>query len=388
MRLTFRLLVLILVFTLNLLVKAQDRFEIITVENASQLVEIQTWTDTNGDFSPATFSSDGSKLAIVLNNGQVEIISTKTIQTEQIIEGIKIEAEWLTFSADGTELLLSNRTGAYTLIDLDTGELLAENTIADEQLAFSPTADVRKFVQWDYFDSAVGIYNIVTGEELLSVEHADIWRTSYDGRLLLTRDFNYTVEVWDIDKAEVIFTLTAPDENVLRDGLSEAGFTPDGLVWATFPKFSETENGSIWSNPIQFWDMETGQMVMELGETYNHYRAVRSVVYDPTSSYVLAWILSESGGQQCTIWNISTKDELLCPAGGNYSAIFSADGQLIATYSGTSLDVAIRSVDPPSRPIMVLESEYPWFTEFSPDGQFLITIDRYIHLWGIPISDS
>ena len=373
------LLLLIMAGSLGLSAQNSNTFETISVENAGRLVEIRTWTDTNGDFSPATFSPDGSELAIALNNGRVEFISMETMDTVRVIDGIETEAEWLNYSSDGSELLIAKRTGIYTLINVNIGAILAVNKTRYEEDLFSPTADVRKYARWNILEGGVSIHDTLTGDELLSVEDADTWRVSYDGTLLLTRNDDLVVQIRDIETGEAIFSIVPPDDNVSRDSLYSAGFTPEGLVWTTYPQFTEIDDRVTWHGPIQFWDITTGEIVLELEHFNKSYHPYSSLIFDPTNTHVLARELLGL----CWIWELATSEQLPCPTGGNDSATFSADGRLIAVNSGTSPNVNIYETGEPRR-LALLETAPTYYVEFSPDGKFLVTIDQHIHLWAVP----
>jgi WD40 repeat protein len=368
---------LFFIFSFTGFAQTQQNFETITVENASNLVEIRTWADTNGDFSPVAFSPDGSELAVALNNGQIEFVSTETLKTVRVVNGIETEAEWLDYRSDGTELLLSKRTGVYTLVDVERGEILAVNTITSEPRLFTPTWDTRKYVLSSYDDDIVSVHDTVTGQELLSVEATDCWQVSKDGAFLLTCEDDI-VQIWDIELEEIVFEIASPS----HDTFSGAGFTQNGLVWVANRQYIEPDNQENWITPIEFWNMASGELAFQLDGVSVHYYS--SLITDPTNTFILAWGLSQTFSDSCWIWNISENEQIDCPAGGNMWINFSPDGQLLAISSGTSYNVYLRQIGAVAPPIAALETNPTWFVEFSPDGRFLVTIDWEIHLWAIP----
>lgn len=376
------LLILLLTFAGAVLVRAQnqDTVETITVENAGRLFEIRAWPG----FQQTSFSPDGSELVIVSNTGQIEFISLQTMEVVRMIEGIETQARRLTYSADGRELLLSNYIGAYTLVDVEAGEILAEN-VPVERFEFSPTLDVRKYVRGSYEEDVISIHDTVTGEELLWVEDAPHWSMNDDGTRLLTRSADEIIHVWDIETGEIIFEIMPPGDNVPRDGLHGAGFTPEGLVWATYPQYTEHDTGVSWDSPIRFWDISSGEIVLEL-EGNQYYRWL---AFEPTHTYILAIGMHiQYYNEQCWIWAISTKEQLPCLAGGNESIRFSPDGRMLAINNGTVSNVYIRQTENPGSPLAILETDPTWYVEFSPDSKFLVTIDQHIHLWAVPSIDS
>ncbi len=378
MRLSSAVLFLMVLFSLNTIAQNHTEFEVITAENADKLIEVGTWDIDS--FSSAGFNLDSSELAMARSHGQLEFVNLETLDLARIIDGIEIESEWLDFSSEGSELLLSRRTGEYTLVETATGEILASNLeVVEDNLWFSTTHDVRKYIHWNY-EGAVSVHDTLTRSEILRVEDASHWSVDYAGELLLTGNQDRVVKIWDIETGNMIFEIQPPLDNATDDYYS-AGFTPEGLVWVSHPQYHETQGSIQWYSPIQFWNISNGEIIFEVEGV----EFFRSLQFDPTNTYILAWGLNPySFSTQCRMWNTSTLSEVSCIAGGNDSTTLSPNGQLIVINNGTNPNVTIRQIGCVCPPIIRLETGSTWFVEFSPDGRFLVTIDLAIHLWAVP----
>jgi WD40 repeat protein len=377
----YLLTLLIPIFSFSIHAQGRAGFEVISVDNAPALTQIMSWSAAGWTFTPAAFSPDGSELAIALPVGQIMFLSTETLETIRTIE-VKTEGEWLDYSADGSELLLAERNGAYTLWNVNTGEVITSSTGSISAFWFTPSSDVRKYLLYNFGESYVTVHDTITGNELLRVDEVDIYALSYDGTLLLTKNFDHMVRLWDVETGEARFEIQPPT-NLTHDSgtLYGAGFTPDGQVWVNWPQYSVMNDEVIWFSPLQFWDIQSATMVSQLsGEDY-----YRSLIFDPTETHIVATGLDiQHLSEGCWMWNIASNEQVGCYALGTANLTFSPDGNMIAYNHGTMPNTYIREVGVRSLPIAVLKSPSSWFIEFSPDGRFLVTIDQEIRLWGIP----
>lgn len=373
MRSLFILVMLLFAMSIGLSAQDEHPYDVIKAENADQLIKLRSWTSNDYYRFPnvATFSPDSSELAIFINDGRLEFVSPETLDIIRTVEGIETEAQQIHYSADGRELLLSRRTGEYTLIDVESGAIIAANPPEeDPSYIFTPTPDVRKYVLTAFQVDGVSVRDTVTREELLYIPDADgyMWRVNDDATLLLTRHRGAILQVWDIATGDLVFELPPP-ENALLDG---AGFTPHGFIWTSYEQFSDAGfTGSV----IQFHNMETGEIVLELEGS----EAYRSLIFDPTMSYVIA-----NGIFTCHSWNLSTLAQLPCPLGGNYWGVFSPDGQLFVRYNASDYNIGIFGIGERLDRLATLQTDPTWYVEFSSDGRFLITIDWNVHLWAVP----
>ena len=369
--------------SIQLIAQNHNNYEVITVENIDNLVEIQSWSiiDTDSSFISASFSPDASELAIELNNGQLEFLSTETFETLRVVN-VETETDRINYSLDGHQVVLSDFFGGqYTLIDIETQQILASNTEMYNEDMFSPIPDISKYIRWDFFDEGISLYDMISDEEMFTVEDAGFWNVNHDGTLLLTRNDELIVTIWDIETGESIFEILPPEGDIPNDNLYGAGFTPDGLVWTNYPQPSETDERVTWYSPIQFWDISSGEMVFELeGDEY-----YSSVIFDMSNSYALtSGIHIQSYSNQCWGWDLKSGERFSCPAAGNMSLTLSPNDDILAVNSGTDFNVYLHEFGNPIRRVSVLETNPTWYVEFSSDGKFLLTIDTSIHLWAIP----
>lgn len=351
-------------------------FQSINAANAAQVVEVMSW---EGGYVAAAFSPDGKTLSIALNDGRVQFLSLDELEISRVFELVETSAEWLDFNADGSKLLLSNRFGEYTLWDVNTGEVITSGKISQEELWFIPTPVLTKYYLYSILDDFVGVYDLITQRELLSVSDAHRFDLSPDGEYLLTRNSHQVVQIWDVATGQVIFEIEPPSANVIEDPIAGAGFTPEGQVWVNWPQVTQVDDNIIWDSPIQFWDIESQTMIFQLdGSDF-----FRALVFDPSGTYITAfgirgWSFSES----CWIWRVADNEQIGCPASGRGDLDFSPDGTLLA-YDGDE-NTIVNTMETFSHPVAVLETPLSRRVTFSPDGRFLLTVGWQVQLWGVP----
>ena len=212
-------------------------------------------------------------------------------------------------------------------------------------VAWSP--DGRRIVTGSY-DATIRVWDAVTGEELLSLEHGSqvesvVW-SSDGGRI--AAGFGDGVRVWDAVTGEELLSLEcgrgvesvvwSPDGSCIvtssDDGVrvwdavtGEELLSPEHRHWvrsvAWSPDASRIAAGS--DDGVRVWDAVTGEELLSL----EHRHWVRSVAWSPDASRIAAG--SDDGVR---VWDAVTGEELLSLEHGNQveSVVWSPDGSRIA----------------------------------------------------------
>ncbi len=360
--------------------------ERIVYENIDRLELLASWQRPDNGLVAASFSPDSSLLALVINNGVIQLLNFPSLEPYSTLSGVNFEASQVKFSRDGSRLMLSNFYGNYGFWNVDTGELIGEYAQDSGEIWGDVDADI-KFLATLNKNNMITIREITTGNEQLRVEQAtSLPRPSLspDGSLLLTVSEEGFL-VWNIATGAVAYQFHKPENTELRG----FGFSPDGQsIWANWRdwRFGRdiSENRSI----IEFWSTANGSEFTRMSGEGSHLR----MFFYKTNNLVAT--AGEDDGLQSTVWVWNMESgELLGEAGIPTSggmAGFNADGSLLAIASGTGTKVQFWSVNSPDVPIIAsVDIESGTFVPplFSADGRYLLTVGSDIRIWGIPSSN-
>ncbi len=183
--------------------------------------------------------------------------------------------------------------------------------------------------------------------------------------ILASGNNDKTITIWDLNRKEVLHTLTGHSQAV-----SAIAFSPDGNILATA---SDDKTIKLWDAAFQ-----------EIGTLTGHTRAVKSIVFNLDG--ILA---SGSWDKTVKLWNVETRTEI-CTLTGHQLQIsalaFSPDGNFLAS---ASFDKTIRLWNPGLKnyPCRIFAG-HTWAVlavAFSPDGKILATgsDDNTIKLWEV-----
>lgn len=361
-------------------------WEVITPENAQNLVEIAHWERISNGYVAADFSPDSQILALSLNNGVVQLLTTQTLEVIRTLGNADNWGDSLIFSDDGSRLLLSKQNGTYTLWDVESGNVLASADYSDQNVVFWPSLNLQKYYLLHYSDDSVSFHDFITSKEEFRTQSVE----GINGNLIITRDIDANVLLWDIDTGELIFQLE-PYSDEIPGGLGDlrgVGFTPDGNLWTDWQLYSLKEGEWESYSPIQFWDINTQQEMFSLNGEHWY----SSLIFDPTGRY-LAAIGTDAFTMfdgQIWIWDLQTRQQIGLPQGstGGVNLSFNPDGQLFAYGGGTSRKVRINQVGV-DHPLITLPTRNTYSTlEFSSDGRLLLNVGDDIRLWGVLSTQS
>ena len=176
-------------------------------------------------------------------------------------------------------------------------------------VAWSP--DGRRIVTGSY-DATIRVWDAVTGEELLSLEHGSqvesvVW-SSDGGRI--AAGFGDGVRVWDAVTGEELLSLEC------GRGVESVVWSPDGSCIVT-----SSDDG------VRVWDAVTGEELLSL----EHGNQVESVVWSPDGSRIAAGFV----GDGVRVWDAVTGEGLFSLERSRLvrSVVWSPDGSRIAAGS-------------------------------------------------------
>jgi WD40 repeat protein/transcriptional regulator with XRE-family HTH domain len=232
--------------------------------------------ENSGNGGNASYSPDGSQLAVVSGNGATVFDAQSGTELFSLPEFAGQAMEVL-FSPDGARLALaSNDDGTVRIFDSTTGSLLLEFPTSQSgnaqqlwQMAFSPDGKRLTTAKGD----GAAVWDAATGEQLLTFSgHGEGVRTSGitfspDGKWVATTGNDAAVQVWDATTGELIYKLTGHTGPTFG-----VAFSPDG---GTLASSSVDRTVKIWRLP------PAGRQVPEPLTLHGHTGAVYRVAFSP-----------------------------------------------------------------------------------------------------------
>lgn len=363
--------------------------DVISPENVEELQVLHTWQSSDEGFVAGAFSHAGDYFALALNDGVVQLLDTTSWEVTSVLEGANLEGTRIQFSRDASRLMLAHWDGMVRVWNLETGELLLSVEAPSTYTWAEVDADLQ--VYWTQADGGLRIQEIGSDSvrfRSLPIPNAVTFDLHPDGHLMATvaETEDDRIVLYDLVAGEVVSAFSSDADANLID----KDFSPDGdLMWGSwqYPTHSQNENPSV----IRFWSVDTGEEQFELigdGSSYSR------MVFDPAGNVVAISGKDSSLQNILQIWHLQTEEyigNVGVPAGGAIGN-FSPNGELFALQGGTTPNVHIWNVNAPIRPVNVMlevGSGPNSAPVFSPDGRHLLTVNgSTIRLWGVPDSDE
>ena len=370
-------------------------------------------TGHTGTVTALTFSKDGTMLVSGSRDNTIRLWNTTTERHLDTLEGHESDVIALAFSSDGAALASGDTGDIVRLWEGSTGQHLDTFSLGNEvygnpvrAVTFSPDGltlasgegysytEGHNQVHWPTYSwtystlyrGLTRLWDALTGEHHATIDghRAFVYAVAFspDGSILAsvgerrslqptywnnvtTYSVNYihSLQLWQADTKESLFTLEGHSENI-----SSVVFSRDGNLLAS---------GS-WDDTIRLWNPITGG---HLATFTGHSDDVNTVAFSPDGE-ILA---SGSDDDTIRLWNSDgVVRTILSGHGGNVtSVVFSPDGETLASGSA---DNTIRLWNPTTgAPIAVLEGHTEGVSSiaFSVDGGTLASgsWDDTIRLW-------
>jgi WD40 repeat protein len=286
----------------------------VLIRDAQSEAVVQEFTWQGRQVGAMSFSPDGSRLVLISFGKEMSLwdpVAGKALKEATA----SVPLADVAFSPDGTRLLAPGQDGKLHLFDaatLDETGVIAVPGALITSGSFSPDG---KFVATISLDRSASIWEVATGRETARFPH-DVYlnaaRFSADAAKLATAGRDGAVTIFDMTNGAEIMKLRAGE-----DDINDVAFSPDGSRLAT----------ASTDDTIALWDPATGAAIATLK---GHLADVASVRFGRNNTMIYS-IGRDATGR---VWNLPPP-----PPSGDLSAI--------AGLWRTSLDPGAGEVLPP-----------------------------------------
>jgi WD40 repeat protein/serine/threonine protein kinase len=221
-------------------------------------------------------------------------------QTDRSVLAVASDSEGVISAYGGVEgviYLVNNATGN-PIRSIDVGASITG-------LSFSPDGT---FIAGSLDDNTVGVWLLVNGTEQYRLAgHTDVVSDvefSPDGTLLASSSGDHTVRIWDIETGEMKQVLEGDSGFVFK-----ISFSPDGtrIVSSTGDDTISGSSDAIRDRKVRVWDIETGELVVEIDPNSGY---VRDVEFSPDGQTVASASWDSANGATARIYHAETGVEL------------------------------------------------------------------------------
>jgi WD40 repeat protein/serine/threonine protein kinase len=300
-----------------------DGYDGTKVWDVSTGEELLALSGHSARFSCNAFSPDGTQLATASGDTMLKVWDARTGTELHTLDGHNGPVLDVTFSPDGN--LLASASETAKIWDASTGAEVLTLTGHDNfvsVVAFSPNGERLASAA---NDKTVRVWDAATGEELLILKgYSDLFGDvafSPDGLWLYFISRDGTVSRWDSTKGEEVLKLKGH-----RSPVMNVVFSPDGTQLASVSADAE----------VKIWDGATGHDLFTLdGSRVDKVSSNEYTLYDSSTQMCVSYgqggerLMSSSRTNTLTLWDISTRQELLSVEG--HMGALSNDGRRLAT---------------------------------------------------------
>jgi Tol biopolymer transport system component len=288
----------------------------------------------NAQFGPvwsATFSPDGSELAMAIDDGTVKVWDARGEKVRVTISAHHGPVWSVCFSPDGKRLATASDDGQVKLWDAATGKELKafKHPAPVRPVAFSPdgkrllTGGRNGIVRlWDIEMEKTAFEAPAHNGIVMAVSFAP------DGQTFATAGSDRMVKLWDVGNSE--------QEKLMLTGHTASVYTVD------YSSDGKRLASGGWDKTVRLWDANTGESQAILN---GHSQDVWSVAFSPDGKT----LASGSEDRTVKLWDAATGKELMTFRGHGatvYTVTFSPDGKVLA--SG-GRDGTVKLWDPSAR---------------------------------------
>ncbi|MGD2146760.1 MAG: WD40 repeat domain-containing protein [Anaerolineae bacterium] len=295
--------------------------------------------------------------------GQVELLDTLTGHTDRVYG--------LAFSSGGGLLVSGSRDGTIRVWDVASRR---------EIQTLDGTGDWDVYFARDdgHVASTEGtVWGVVSGEEVMSIDTRGARAAcSPDGSWMGLAGYNAPIEVWDVERGQVVQTFEGHIDRVF--GLA---FSPDGSLLASGSGMGPSD---VSDYTLKVWDLTSGR---ELRRLQGHSGDIHAVAFSPDS----AMVASASTDYTVKLWDVQSGElvHTLRHRDGLWDVAFAPDGALLAS-GGVGRQVRLWDVASGQQLRSLRHGDEVMTVAFSPDGSLLAAAgyDNPVYLWGIPSEAS
>jgi WD40 repeat protein len=334
--------------------------EVITPENAGQIVELKRWGD--GTRRNLAWSPDGRQLAVSSSIG-IYLYDTKTNKIDRYID-TGGWVDYVGYSPDG-HTLASTSSGEIDLWNTDNWKLIYRFKLSNNTVKCISISN-NGILASQLVDGLVNLWNIDEGKLIYSfissrtgdnMEDCDFLP---DGSSLIIGARDYPMEMWDVEKGTLVRTFEG-DLNAY-----EVEFSDNGRYLAS--KSDET---------IIVRDPYTGEIYLSIENRTD----VGEIRFSPDEH-----TLALTSFNSVELWDLDRNDLLLTiqDDSGINQLTFSPDGYTLATVSYNNNSVRLWNVSSGQQLTTLSENPYNLFNfAYSPDGKILATGFNEVILWNV-----
>ncbi len=260
------------------------------------------------------FSPGGRRLAISVHGFGTVIYNPATGDELASI----VEEDFVTFTPDGSSMVLSSGDDTIRLRDVETQKVVTEWKASFDAAVSGADGRVVATVS----RQQMKLWDSTSGRELQTIPMNLLSKSTVlafhpQKSILAVGDVNGTISLWHGDAATPVRRIEAYSYHVRH-----LSFSPDGNSLASVGQFG---------NAVRLWDVATGEEINKAAATSG---SATSVAVSPDGRR----IASGSDDQKVTIWDLETGREVLKLEGHIHpvhSVAFSPDGKQIASAGGT-----------------------------------------------------